>query len=129
MTEARTITRRGLILAGGAALGTAALPGAIVEAFSAESPSMAVSGAAAFDPAAFVADLQAAGFSVIAMRSIPQPGWGANRPAYCIGPGSRSAFGGRRYLAVMARWSDAMDACPDHVDRVVAHVLEQGSQA
>lgn len=129
MAETRTITRRGLVLAAGAALGAAALPGAIVEALLAEPPPTAVAGAAAFDPAAFVADLHAAGFSVIAMRETPQPGWGACRPAYCIGPGPRGAFSGRRYLAVMARWSDAMDACPDHVERVVAHLLEQGPRA
>ena len=78
--------------------------------------------AAVFDPATSVADLKAAGFSIFAMREPPQPGWGACRPAYCIGPEFRGTFCDRRYLAVMTQWSDAMDACPDHVERVVAYL-------
>ncbi len=118
------ITRRGLVAAGAAVLGAAALPAGISRALSAEAQSTTAAGDAVFDPAAFVADIRAAGFSITAMRDAPQPGWGAGRPTYCIGPGARTTFG-RPYLAIMARWSDAMDACPDHVERVVAHIVEQ----
>ena len=72
----------------------------------------AVEGPVAFDPAAFVADLRAAGCRVVVGGPI--------RPSdlpdgYFIAPS-------RGYPAVMARWSDAMEACPDHIERVVARL-------
>ena len=119
MAEARTITRRGLVLAAGAALGAAALPGAIVEALSAARAPTTAAGLAAFDPAAFVADLRAAGYTVTAIREVPRPD--AGRPSYCIQPAVGRGFGDG-YISVMERWADAMAACPDHVDHVVAHL-------
>lgn len=71
-----------------------------------------------FDPAAFCADLHAAGLDVWLTRPV---GPGGGRPSCFIVPGSD----GRptpAELDVLARWSDAMGACPDHVDRVAAHL-------
>ena len=71
-----------------------------------------------FDAAAFVADLQASGCQVV----LCTPGtWfepGNEATTYLIKPASG-------YTTVMARWADAVDACPDHVERVVALLIER----
>lgn len=124
MADAGTLTRRGLIVAAGAALGAAALPAGLGVALSAESPPMVAAGAVAFNPAAFVADLRAAGYTVSAMPDIPQPSWDMRAPTYSIMPARGRGFG-EAYFDVMERWTGAMDACPDHVSLVVAYVLER----
>ena len=82
----------------------------------------------AFDPAAFVTDLAAAGYSVIAHRSVPRGGERTSIPSYVIQPRRGRGFG-KGYIAVMARWNAAMDACPDHVEHVVAYAFSQPSGA
>jgi hypothetical protein len=81
-----------------------------------------------FDAAAFVADLAAAGYSVIAHRSVPRGGEKTSTPSYVIQPSRSRGFEGG-YLVVMARWTAAMDSCPDHVERVVAYVFGQPGAA
>ncbi len=125
------ITRRALARAAGAVLGAAALPAGISRALAADLPPVtpAETAPAVFDAAAFVADVRAAGFEIAPTWEPPQPSWELGRPAYCIGPSALGSFGGRPYRAVMARWSDAMDTCPDHVERVVAHLVEQARRS
>ena len=66
-----------------------------------------------FDPVAFLADLHAAGCRVA-----------LSAPGTCFRPGDERATYFIRpapgYTAVMARWHEALSACPDHVERVVA---------
>ncbi len=84
---------------------------------------------AAFDPAAFLADLTAAGYGVTAYRSVPCAGYGEiSKPSYYIEPPERDGFGDD-YSAIMARWTGAMKACPDHVERVTAEVFKQCREA
>lgn len=126
---AAPITRRALVVAGGAALGAVALPAGISRALAAEPAPVASAGAApaVFDAAAFVADVRAAGFEIAGTWEPPAPGWEAGRPAYCVGPGALGSFGGKPWLGIMRRWSDAIDACPDHAARVVAHLAQAGA--
>ncbi|RYB06249.1 hypothetical protein [Lichenibacterium ramalinae] len=81
-----------------------------------------------FDPAAFLSDLRAAGYDVTACRGVPRGGGAAPSPSYFITPTGGSGFG-EVYLAVMVKWTAAMNACPDHVERVVAHVFEDNQVA
>ena len=83
---------------------------------------------AAFDPAAFLSDLRAAGYDVTACRGVPRGGRAAPSPSYFITPMGGSGFG-EGYLAVMVKWTDALKACPDHVERVVDHVFEKSQVA
>ena len=126
MADAAPITRRALVVAGGAALGAAALPAGITRALALETLPVAFAGAAPpmFDAAAFVADVRGAGFEIVPTWEPPGPGWEAGRPAYSIGPGARGTFGGRPWLGIMQRWGDAIEACPDHTARVVAHLAQ-----
>ena len=92
-------------------------------------PTAATALPVSFDPVAFLADLTAAGYRVSAYRSIPRGGGeNTSTPSYFIQPPAGRGFG-EDHRAIMARWSDAMDACPDHVERVVAHVFEQRREA
>ncbi len=68
---------------------------------------------AAFDPAAFVADLRAVGCRVVLSEPGTRFGSGDEAPTYFIRPGSG-------YCLVMAKWGEALAACPDHVGQVVA---------
>lgn len=77
----------------------------------------------AFDAAAFVTDLQGAGYSVAAYQPVPRGGEKAKPPSYFIQPPEGHGFGAA-YIAVITRWTDSMDACPDHVDRVVDYVFK-----
>ena len=61
-----------------------------------------------FDPAAFVADLRAAGCTV-------HPGSGNN---YFIGPS-------KGYSAVMAKWADALNNTDDDVEQVVDYLATE----
>ena len=70
-----------------------------------------------FDPAAFLADLDAAGCEVFLMQPVSL-GRENVSTTYFIAPTPG-------YVAAMARWADAMDACPDHVERVVALLVER----
>ncbi len=78
----------------------------------------------AFDPAAFLAELTEAGYGVTAYRSIPRGGENISTPSYFIRPPEGRGFG-NDYLAIMARWADAVRACPEHVESVVAEVFER----
>lgn len=71
-----------------------------------------------FDAAGFVADMTAAGLVMGIMRDVPRGGETAEPPTYFIRPS-------RGYAGVMSKWADAMDACPEHVGRVVAVLLER----
>ena len=72
---------------------------------------------AVFDPAAFLADLDAAGCGVFLVQPVSLGR--ENVPTtYFIEPAPG-------YTTVMSRWSNAMDACPDHVERVVALLVER----
>lgn len=68
-----------------------------------------------FDAAAFVSDLVEARCRVVlswpatTFEPVEQP------VTYFIAPGPA-------YTAVMERWHDAMEACPDHVEEVVAYL-------
>ncbi len=82
-----------------------------------------------FDPATFLADLTAAGYGVSAYRSVPRPGYREiSTPSFYVQPPEGDGFGDA-YDAVMARWTDAMKACPDHVECVVAEVFRQCREA
>ena len=102
---------RRTILAGLAALPVAAMvPIGITSALAAGTTP---TGLPAFDAAAYVNDLRLAGCSVI-----------AGPTTYFIGlPQGRGA--GRSFEAVRARWSDSTDACPDHVERVMAYLADE----
>ncbi len=82
---------------------------------------------AVFDAAAFVADLQASGHCLTAYWPVPRGGEKARPPSYFIRP-PKGGFGAG-YIAVMARWSKAMDVCPDHVERVVDYVFKRSRDA
>ncbi len=69
----------------------------------------------AFDAIAFMADLRAAGCRVVVSTPGTRFEPSDEVPTYFIRP----ALG---YPAVMARWHDALAACPDHVGVVVAHL-------
>ncbi len=111
--SAPLISRRHLAAGTAAALGAAALPVGFVEALAAELPCTAPAAPATFDPAAFVADLHAAGCRVALSEPGTRFGSGDEAPTYFIRPGPG-------YCAVIARWSEAMEACSDHVGQVVA---------
>ncbi len=69
-----------------------------------------------FDTAAFLADLEAAGCRV--RLEIPGTRFtGDEAPTYFIAPS-------RGYAAVMAKWSSAIAACPDHAAQVTARPAE-----
>ncbi len=91
-------------------------------------PTAAVALPVAFDPAAFLAELTAAGYGVTAYRSIPRGGENISTPSYFIRPPDGRGFGDD-YLAIMARWADEVRACPDHVERVTAEVFKQCREA
>ncbi len=81
-----------------------------------------------FDAAGFVADLQAAGYGVVAYQPVPRGGdERARSPSYFIRP-PEDGFGAE-YAAVMARWTDAMDAYPEHVALVVDYVFKRSREA
>lgn len=110
-----SVTRRGLLRAGSAALGAVLVPiGATV---------LTAAAPLAFYPAAFIADLKAAGYGVVAYYPVPRGGEPAEPPGYFIRPPKGRGFG-VAYTAVMTKWRDAMNACPDHVERVASHVSE-----
>ena len=76
-----------------------------------------------FDPAAFVSDLQAAGCHVV--LSWPGTTFGPEEEelaSYFIRPSPG-------YAAVMARWSDAMEGCPNAHERVAAVLMERREMA
>ncbi len=81
----------------------------------------------AFDAAAFVEDLQAAGYGISAYWPVPRGGEKARPPSYFIQP-PESGFGAE-YSAVMARWTDAMDVHPEHVALVVDYVFKRAREA
>lgn len=83
---------------------------------------------AVFDAAAFVADLMAAGYGVSAYYDVPRGGKTPSEPRYMIRPPRGCGFA-VNYPDLMARWGDAIEACPDHVERVVAYVFECGRAA
>lgn len=93
---AASVTRRGLMVEVGAALGAVALPAGISRVLAA-----GATPASAGAPAPILFD-----------------------PAYFITPARGHGFG-QAYFLDMARWSDAMDACLDHIERVVAHVFDR----
>lgn len=109
------LTRRSLVQGGAIVLGVGAM--GIPASARAALPT-------AFDPAAFVDDLLAAGYRVSAYLGVPCGGLSVEPPSYIIRPlpGRGSGAG---YRAVMARWADAIGACPDHIERVVAYVFER----
>ena len=113
------LTRRGLVQGGAAVLG-AAVAGIPASA--------RTTLPTAFDPAACVNDLLAAGYRISAYVSVPCDGFSVEPPAYLIRPPPGRGFGAA-YTAVMARWADAMDACPDHVERVVTYAFGQPGAA
>ena len=67
---------------------------------------------AAFDPAVFVTDMRDAGCEIVVSDPGTHSGPSDEALAYFIRPAPG-------YPAVMARWGDAIEACPDHVERVV----------
>ena len=89
--------------------------------------SAAVEQSVEFDAAAFVANLQAAGYGVSAYWPVPRGGEKARPPSYFIRP-PEDGFGAE-YAAVMARWTDAMDAHPEHVALVVDYVFKRSQEA
>ena len=92
-------------------------------------PAVAAALPVAFDPEAFLADLTAAGYGVTAYRSVPRPGQDEiSTPSYYVQPPENGGFGDD-YFAIMARWTDAMKACPDHVERVTAEVFKRCREA
>ena len=109
------LTRRGLVQGGAVVLG-AAVAGIPASA----RPTLPT----AFDPAAFVDDLLAAGYRVSAYVGVPCGGLSVEPPSYIIRPPPGRGFGAA-YTAVMSRWADAIGACPDHIERVVAYVFER----
>lgn len=121
------LTRRALVRTAGVALGAGALPAGITAALAAATPPTGLPAALppAFDPGAFVDDLLDAGCRVLLIRDEahsfnPHP----RPPHVCIiPPGGR--WSAASYGAVMARWTDAMDACPDHAERLVAHMAQR----
>ena len=80
-----------------------------------------------FDPAAFVEDLQRAGCDVVAYRPIPRGGEEAAPSSYLI----RLPEGGSggEYAAVMSRWETAIEACPDHAERMADYVFTCAREA
>ena len=76
---------------------------------------------AAFDPAAFVADLRAAGCRVVLSTPGTRFGPGDEAATYIIGPADGHGFGDA-YSDVMMRWADALAASRENVERVVAHL-------
>ncbi len=118
----RPVSRRTVLGASAVTAGAFALPAAI-SALAAEMPCTSPMARAPFDAAAFLADLKAAGCRVhLALPATvfrPED----DRPTYLISwPPQTGAFQG--YCAVMAKWSDAMEACSDHVDLVTARLAE-----
>ena len=109
------LTRRGFVQGGAVVLGAGAM--GIPIAAQAALPT-------AFDPAAFVDDLLAAGYRVSAYVGVPCGGLSVEPPSYIIRPPPGRGLGAG-YRAVMARWADAIGACPDHIERVVAYVFER----
>lgn len=71
--------------------------------------------AAAFDLAAFLADLDAAGYRVVLSAPGTRFGPGDEVSTYFIRPSPG-------YSHVMLRWHEALAACPDHVPRMVAYL-------
>ena len=113
------LTRRGFVQGGVVVLGAGAM--GIPIAAQAALPT-------AFDPAAFVDDLLAAGYRVSAYVGVPCGGLSVEPPSYIIRPPPGRGFGAA-YTAIMSRWADAMDACPDHVERVVTYAFGQPGAA
>ncbi len=121
--NASVINRRHLVAGGAAAIGVASLSAGIIEALSAKMPCPDPAALAVFDPVAFLADLKAAGCRV--HLGLPATVFRPedDRPSYMISwPPQAGAFQG--YCAVMAKWSDPMGACPNHVDLVAARLVE-----
>lgn len=77
----------------------------------------AVERPAAFDPVAYLADLAAAGCVVV-----------LSMPGTCFKPGDEVSTyfvrPGPGHCGVMAKWGPAIVACPDHVERVAALLVE-----
>ena len=121
------ISRRGLVVGGAAMLGAVALPAGVVEAVAAEISSTGIAGAlpAVFDPRAFCRDIIDAGHRVTVVR----PVWIGSededlRPYYLVRSEAGRRFGDAS-AAVLAKWRAAIEACPDHVERVVDYGLGQ----
>ena len=123
-------TRRSLLQAGSIALGAVVVPAVVSVALPGEMLPRGSPAAlpAVFDPAAFVADLEAAGYEAVGYYPIPLGREPAKPSTYFICPPKGRGFDAT-YGAVMAKWGNAMDACPDHVDRVVAYVFQQARRA
>lgn len=73
---------------------------------------------AAFDPVTYLEDLAAAGCRVV-----------LSMPGTCFRPGDEATTyfirPGPGHCGVMAKWGPAIVACRDHVERVVAVLLER----
>lgn len=83
-----------------------------------------MTGPAVFDAAAFVAELVALDCKVYLARAGGTAGF-PRRVTYSIGSPDGRGFG-ESFRIVMGRWHDAMEACPDHVGQVVAHLSAMG---
>lgn len=108
MAETCTITRRALVQGAGAALGAAALSEGVV---------LANGTPAAFDPAAYIADLRAIGCEVYLSQRRSRPGV----MGYGIVSPAEMGFS-EDFRLVMVRWDAAIAACRDHVERVAAYL-------
>ena len=82
----------------------------------------------AFDPAAFVEDLQRAGCGVVAYQPIAPGGEDSRSASYVIRLPKGREFGDA-YAAVIARWADAVNTCPDHAERVADYVFTRAREA
>ncbi|MGI4765481.1 MAG: hypothetical protein ACRYGP_10550 [Janthinobacterium lividum] len=84
----------------------------------AEAPKAEVERPAAFDAVAYLTDLAVAGCRVV-----------LSLPATCFRPGDETVTyfirPGPGHCGVMAKWGAALVACPNHVERVVAALLER----
>ena len=109
------LTRRSLVQVGATVLG------AVVAGIPASARAGAAVGPATFDPTAFLADLTTAGYRVSAYYDVPCCGSPVSPPSYIILPPKGRGFGAA-CTAVMERWHDAMETCPDHVEEVVAYL-------
>lgn len=76
---------------------------------------------AAFDPAAYLADLERIGVRVLLV-----PGGRPGR--ICMLPADGQGFG-NPFLPVSQRWAAAIEGHPDHVGAVVEHLLQRDGAA
>ena len=122
------ISRRSLVVGGAAALAAVSLPVDVVEAVTAGTSSTVDPGAlpVVFDPRAFMDDLLSTRHRVALHQPVRVTGEPDEdlRPYFWIYPRPDGGFN-RAYSEVMTRWADRLDATPDHVERVVAHLRER----